>query len=39
MTEDNPMIISEGRAKLQFTLQKIGIAWSFCMVVARASTG
>ncbi|ARN73161.1 BCD family MFS transporter [Oceanicoccus sagamiensis] len=27
------MIVSEGRAKLQFTLQKIAIAWSFCMVV------
>ena len=31
---DNSMVVSEGRAKLQFTLQKIGIAWSFCMVVA-----
>lgn len=28
------MAISENRAKLQFTLQKIGIAWSFCLVVA-----
>jgi MFS transporter, BCD family, chlorophyll transporter len=27
------MIVSEGRAKLQFTLQKVAIAWSFCMVV------
>ena len=34
MSEDNSMVVSEGRAKLQFTLQKIGIAWSFCMVVA-----
>ncbi|AQQ67881.1 hypothetical protein Mag101_09670 [Microbulbifer agarilyticus] len=27
------MKVSEGQAKLQFTLQKIAIAWSFCMVV------
>ena len=27
------MIVSEKRAKLQFTLQKVAIAWSFCMVV------
>jgi MFS transporter, BCD family, chlorophyll transporter len=27
------MAVSENRAKLQFTLQKIAIAWSFCMVV------
>lgn len=28
------MIVGEGRAKLQFALQKIAIAWSFCLVVA-----
>ncbi len=27
------MTVSENRAKLQFTLQKIAIAWSFCLVV------
>ncbi len=27
------MKVSENRAKLQFTLQKIAIAWSFCLVV------
>lgn len=28
------MIVSETRAKIQFTLQKVAIAWSFCLVVA-----
>ncbi len=27
------MIVSENQAKLQFTLQKIAIAWGFCLVV------
>ena len=27
-------MVSESRAKIQFTLQKIAIAWSFCLVVA-----
>ena len=27
------MIVSERQAKIQFTLQKIGIAWGFCLVV------
>ncbi len=27
------MVVSENRAKLQFTLQKVAIAWSFAMVV------
>ncbi|WP_101758374.1 BCD family MFS transporter [Oceanicoccus sp. KOV_DT_Chl] len=28
------MVVSENRAKIQFTLQKVGIAWSFCLVVS-----
>ena len=28
------MMVSEGRAKLQFSLQKIGIAWGFCLIVS-----
>ena len=28
------MIVSEKQAKLQFTLQKVAIAWSFAMVVS-----
>ncbi|MEM1114720.1 MAG: PucC family protein [Pseudomonadota bacterium] len=27
------MIVSENQAKLQFTLQKVAIAWGFCLVV------